>query len=545
MKHNVFSIIFFSLLSFVFGISALQAKESESIYYFKAGFPQQAKKLLLQDLSSGTDVAETCFYLGEVYFGDNKPDSASYYYNQGLKADPTFLYNQVGLAKLQIKNNPSQSSQVLGDLLKGKNKKNVDLIIEIGRAYLSAGDTDLAMTYEQKAELLKNKYAAVYVLKGDIYLAKKDPGQACTNYESAIYFDKTSKVAYIKYARAYRDVNTDLAIQKLNDLKAVDPSFSLANKELAELYYSKNRFSEAQKAFGDYVASGNDTDQDLIEYAMTVLLNGDYQKCYEIAQKGLNRNPNNAVFNRFAMYSLIELKKYDEAIPYADKFFKLMDPKTLSYFDYMYDGRLLNAEKKFIDAGNAFEKAVSIDSTKTELYNLASDAYSNGNDLKSSVIAYGKYIKGIPVANLTAENYVDYGKKLYSLGTSKTVSDSEKISWLEKADSVLTKATILAPDDYRGFYYRGHTNLAMDPQYTKDIASQNYLKAMEIAKSKNDPRYNPIISSAGSQVAIYYYFHSVKTKSEADRAECRRVCNEVLSIDPGNDTCKKLLVGLK
>lgn len=547
MKFKVYSLSFLTLITLFMSVSALQAKESEGAYFFKTGFSRQAKKLLLKDLITGTaNKAETCYYLGNVYYGESMNDSASYYYNEGLKADPTFVYNQVGLAKLQIKSNAAQASETFEGLLKGKNKKNVDLMIEVGQAYLSAGLFDTAFSYETRAETLKNKYAPVYVFKGDYYLALKDPGKACENYEMAIYLDKDSKDAYIKYARAYKDVNTDLAIQKLNDLKTQDPTFSLANEELAKLYYDKNRFDEAVKAFSDYVASGNDTDQDLVEYCMALLMDGNYTKCLEIANKGLARDPNNFVFNRMAMYSLVELKNFDSAATYAQKFLSTVkDPRLISYFDYMYLGRLYQAEKKYPEAAQAFESVIKLDSTKTSLYGIVSDMYENAGDHNASIIAFEKLLKSKDPAKVTEDDYVGFGKKLYNIGTSKTITKAEQTAYLMRADSIFAKVIQMDPKDYRGYFYRGHTNVAMDPDYKNIEVAGYYIKCMEIAQEKNDPRYNPVIVSSGQQAAIYYYARFSKTKSASDKETCRKICNQVLGVDANNDTCKKLLGALK
>ena len=51
---------------------------------------------------------------------------------------------QAGVDKVKslIKTNPEQASETAGELLKGKNKKNVSLIVSVARAYLDAGKPD-------------------------------------------------------------------------------------------------------------------------------------------------------------------------------------------------------------------------------------------------------------------------------------------------------------------------------------------------------------------------------------------------------------------
>ena len=140
-----------------------------------------------------------------------------------------------------IQTNPSQAENEIGELIKGKNKKNTDLLTAISYAYLNAGKIAEAQNYLQLAQKSNKKSPEVSVLEGDIALAQKDAGKACQLYEQAIYFDPNYKEAYLKYAQVYRAANPSLAIEKLEQLKTLDPASVEADKGLAEIYYSTNK----------------------------------------------------------------------------------------------------------------------------------------------------------------------------------------------------------------------------------------------------------------------------------------------------------------
>ena len=103
--------------------------------------------------------------------------------------------------------------------MKGKNKKNVELVLAIGRAYLDAGQLEQAADYAKLAKKADYKSAIVSVLEGDIAVARKDPGTASQRYEEAIYFDPNCKEAYLKYADIYKAANPSLATGKLEELR--------------------------------------------------------------------------------------------------------------------------------------------------------------------------------------------------------------------------------------------------------------------------------------------------------------------------------------
>lgn len=545
MKCNSLFSSFLFLASFALNLSPLHAKDSEGISFYKAGFPKQAKALLMQELKANSaSSAETCYFLGNVYFGESKNDSALYYYNKGMSFGAESPLNTIGLAKLQIKANAAQAKIAIDNVLKGKNKKNVDLILEAGRAYLENGQALAANDYLERAQNITRKYAPVFVLAGDIFESKKDAGQACSMYEQAILFDVSCREAYIKYARAYRDVNTALAIEMLERLKAQDPSFSLANKELADLFYSKNNFDKASTSYGDYIASGNYDSDDLKQYAMTLLLKGDNAKSLEIAQMGLKLNAADPAFNRFAMYNLIDLKRYDEASIAADIFFNKTKDAQFSYFDYMYNGRLLSEQNKYTEAIASYEKAVKLDSTKVELWKEISDLYDKQRDAVNSVNTYEKYYTSLPAEKKSSDLLMDLGKKYYYLASPENTPIAVKNAAFAKADSIFAKVAEVEIDNYRGNFWRARANSGLDPETSKGIAKPFYEKTVEACLAKNDPRYNSIIIECYSYLGYYYLIAGEKTKSAKDAATSKDYWNKILKLDPSNSVAKRAL-GIK
>ena len=247
---------------------------------------------------------------------------------------------QAGVDKVKslIKANPEQASDAAGELLKGKNKKNVELVTSVARAYLDAGQLKEAETYLEMARKADNKAPAVSVLEGDIAFARKDIGKACQLYEQAIYFDSNYKDAYLKYAQAYKSASPSQAIEKLNQLKAIAPDCLEADKELAEVYYATNRFGKAADTYAKFIDTPVATEDDILKYAFALFLNHDFEKSLAVAQKGLQKNARHAAFNRLVMYNNVDLKRYDEAEKAADAFFNASDNADYSCLDYRYHG---------------------------------------------------------------------------------------------------------------------------------------------------------------------------------------------------------------
>lgn len=536
MKRN----FLFLILSFVVvNLFAIAPNEAQGISYYKAGFPLVAKPLLIQEYASDSLTrSQTCFYLGNIFFGENKPDSAEIYFKKGLIGKEVNVLNTIGLAMLKIKTNPKEAELEIQNVLKIKNnKRNPDYLIAAANAYLVNGLIDQAVIYQEKAKEIKSRYASTAVLAGDIELAKKNVGNACSNYELAILYDPNCEEAYIKYARAYKNVNTALAIDMLNRLKQKEPNFLLVDKELADIYYANNDFDNAAKLYASYLKSGNSNVQDLTKYAMTIFLNKDYSKSLEVTKLGLEKDPKNPAFNRLAMYNNVALTNFDEAIKYADLFFNKSTNPDISYYDYTYYGQALRATKQYDLAIEQFKKALQMDTTQVGFWKDISDMYTEKSDYVNAISAYKKYMNSLSEDKRNFDIVYNLGKLYYSLGNSTTDSTDVKKAALIKADSVFAKVVTLDPASYLGYVWRARTDFALDPESKQGLAKSYYDQTLAIVEAKADPRYNPVILECSRFLGYYYFLKKEYTQSKV-------YWNKILVIDPTNELATKAIEGI-
>ena len=452
----------------------------------------------------------------------------------------------VNQVKEMIKSNPEGAWDLTEDLMKGKNKKNVDLILALTQVYLDANKTEEMTELIEKAKKADKKDPRISLLEGDIALAKKDVGTACQLYEQAIYFDPNCYEAYLKYARAYKSASPTMAIDKLNQLKQVAgvPQDVLlqADKAMAEVYYSNNKFSDAAKAYESFIHTDVATESDIMSYAFALFMSHDFEASYEIASKGLQQNAESTGFNRLAMYNLIDLKRYEEAAKIADVFFNQLKDVNYSGLDYRYYGALLNATKDYAGAVAQFEKAYELDTASIELLQQISEAYSSNADYDKAIETYKKYCDLLPAGEKTTENIFTLAGMYYEQGTDTThVALEQRQIALQEADTLYAQVCELAPDSYAGYFYRGHTRSAMDPETTQGLAKPYYEKVVELLLAKNDPRYNRVLITCYSYLGYYYMLQG---KPE-DYAVSKEYWNKILAIDPNNALAKTALKGIE
>lgn len=452
--------------------------------------------------------------------------------------------------KTLIKTNPQQATQEANNLVKGKNKKNVTLILAIGRAYLDEKNITEAQKYLALAQKVNLKDPLVSIFEGDIALEQNDPGTAAQKYDQAIYFDKNCFEAYLKYAKVYRGANPTEAINKLEELKSVDPSQAAnVDKTIAKIWYQKNQFQKAADSYEKFINTPTADEEDLTRYATALLFAHHPEKSLEIAKRGLEKSPRSAVFNRIMMYNYMDMAvkssnqndaqtNWDNAEKSANALFNASDSATYSFHDYRYYGSILNAQKKYKDAIDAFKNALKNagdqdDKTRLALDKEIASTYGQMEDYSNAISYMKQYIDSIGTENVTDEDYIAIGK-FYD---SKGVQTKSKDDYMA-ADSAFAKAAEMNLEGYRANLYRARTNSRIDETSEKGLAKPYYEKVVAVLAAKNDPRYNDILIEAYRYLGYYSLIKKQNTIS-------KEYWNKILALDPSNATAKKALSGLK
>lgn len=533
-KLLLFVILINSILFSAFAVE--ESKKGIEFYRFEAMEP--AKIILLNSYRSSANKAEVCYYLGEIYFTEGKRDSADYYFRQGLAANPDYALNEVGLAKLQFKNNQTIADASLKKIA-DKNKKKPDVLVAVAKAYSQNGMKAKALENIENVKKINVKYAEAYVLEGDIYTADKDYGKASGAYEQALLFDPNCKEAYVRYANIYTTIKPKLSIEILERLIAIDPQFPLSQRAVADAYYNAGQFGKAVDAYSKYAASEYSSPADLSKYASILFYSGNYEKSSEIVLSALKKNPNDFVMNRLLMYNHFEQKKYTEGLAVAEKFMNMKGKQDFIYLDYIYYGRLLHKNKKMNEALVQLEKARETDPAKIVVYKEIADVYESKGEYDKAIDYYEIFMKeGADQVSVT--DHFMLGRCLYSAGTSVTATDKEsqakKIEYFTKADGFFAYVAEKSPSSYLGSLWRARANSAIDPESEQGLAKSHYEAALVILNDNNNKNVKETIECY--RYLGYYYL--IKN----DKATSKSYWNKILELDPTNETAIQALKGI-
>ena len=542
---NIRKTLLTTTLFFAGTATALLADNGKAIEFYKTGRIEPAKAMLLQNLATGAgDKAEAPYYLGEIYKDANQLDSAAYYYGVGKAADPANLMNSIGELSLLKLKNPTAADQQFEALLSNKlNRKNPDLPSLYVAAAAAYKDRPIkAEEFLNKAKAMDKKLASIYVLEADMQAANKDYNGAAANYEQAITFDPNCKEAYVKYARIYAPINSEVAAEVLNRLLAHDPSSAVAHRELAEIYYKDGKLLKAAEAYAEYINDAHVSTSDYARYATILFFKGDYAKSKEIVEQALPKTPRDLVLNRLMFYNDFELGKKEAARSEADKFFNAgYEAADFIGQDYLYYGRLLIQDKQFQQGIAQLQKALELDPGKIELYQEIGSAYEGMNDYDNAIANFSLYIQKAPEDQVQVADYFNLGKAAYYAGsemdTTAALYHTKRAAYFAKADSMFSFVAEKVPDSYLGHFWRARVNSALDPETDQGLAKPFYEKTIEVldAKGDGDPR---IYIECYSYLGYYYYV-------KEDIENSKIYWEKILAIDPTNEIANRAMSGLK
>ena len=327
----------------------------------------------------------------------------------------------------------------------------------------------------------------------------------------------------------------------LNKLIEMDPEYTVAYGELADVYYKNEEFAKAADAFSKYVNVETSDMKDLARYATLLYFSGDQDKALELVTKVSQREPNNTVLRRLNMYINYDKGDYAKSLELAKTLMgQVEDSSKLITRDYMYFARTLSKNDLHQEAAEVFEKAVNMDTARVELLKEMGSEYEAVKDYDKAIGAYKRYID--QAKDVKLNDYFNLGKVYYTAGASirptedgvvMTESDSMRmVDYLKGADSLFAHVVEKAPESYLGYLFRGRANWAIDNPQAPKLAKPFYEQA--IAVMEKDPQKN----AAGLIEA--YRFMGVHYIGLEDYPASLEYWKKILELNPDNAEAKRM-----
>ena len=409
-------------------------------------------------------------------------------------------------------------------------KKDEKALVALGNLYLSQRNYDAATTIAQ--DIVTNKRfngSQAYVLLGDIAALKDsigNAGDAAAQYQAAISLDAHNISAYERFAKVYRHVNSKVAVEKLEELRKVEPNYPV-EATAADILMGDGKYGEALSWY-DKANRANLTEGNFYNYGFAAYVLQEYAKALDIVQSGIQKFPGSEYISRVGMMAATSKELYTDALNYANTLFAGKSKKVAN--DYLVYAKALAGNKQFDQAYQAIDKAKELDPNNISAIKALADVYVlHGNEDKA-LEAQQEYLQKNPNANSAdfaslASTYVQKAEKL---------TGEEKKAILTKAMNVYERMIEKFPSisDWIWLNQANVANMLNDPDKVAEI----YQKVVEFEEAK--PSLNADQKSYLENV--YYglgYYNSKKGNEEV----AKEYYNKVLKVNPDNEYAKKAL----
>ena len=433
-------------------------------------------------------------------------------------------------AALQAIKSKAPNTAELAKVAYKKNKKNAEALVKIGRAFYEQKDTANAAQfarYANEAGKPKYQYAPAYLLLGDIESAYgTDGGKAAGFYNQAINFDPKNPEGYKKWAMVYRKISPKQAAQKLQDMKAQCPNEDI-DAITAHIYMlagdEKQAYENYMKADINKLDKGN-----LNEFVRCSYFTGHFEDALRAAEAGIKLEPRNPTFNRLAMFSNYELKKYEAAKNYIYKYFNETDSAKFSEYDHFYTALIYQALEDNSNAYQQFDKALELvnDSSMIKRWAIlktVSDSYLKDKEFENAIKYYNEYLACKPDVNFDdheglANIFAKYGDAV----------PEKKAEYIQKAVELFRAAGEKFPIQQVYATYMAANNVnKLDDNMKNSLAKPDYLKLIQLLSSKAD-------RTKGEDTMLKTAYHYMMFNSYINKkvADAKDFADKILAIDP-------------
>ncbi|MCX8677084.1 MULTISPECIES: hypothetical protein [unclassified Apibacter] len=512
----------------------------EGIKYLESDQYSKAKNTF-EKLAAQSPSADNYYYLGAYYLSISKPDleMASQYFNKGLALDPKSDLNKIGLATIKLyQGKKSEANAEFESIAKGSKYKNADVLFQISKAYQlftnkpESTDYDKSIEYGQKLlDLVKNKdKSEYYIVLGNAYFEKKDPGKAVSNYTKALGIAADKSIPYALIGNIWGRTNGQgkLAAENFDKAIAANPNYPLTYKYLSDFNVRSGNYNEAFKNLQKYISlSGNNDAETQFELAKVSYFIKDYAKSLDLLTRNWNDISDPLKFKLKAL-DLIENSDFSEAYKNINQYLQTIPESKREGSDYGVLGKI---QASLLKTANGQEKE---ELTKTAILNLTK-AIGHGDktyDYQSILLSLQPGAK--TEASIT-------NPKIEALKKSVAADAKDTTSWynlaLEQYEAKDYLGSVaswdqlisLIPTWEVAYAGKGMALYAYDSSDKSGLTAQAFQKYIDMVEPKKEYSANE-----KAYLAIAYTFFAYKEYHEGNKDKAETYLKKTLSVDPQN-----------
>ncbi len=472
--------------------------------------------------------ADLYYYLGYAQLKNNQLDAAAKSFDSGIAKNPKEAINYAGKGHLALlQNNAAEAKINLDKALKLSKSKKVPVLKAVAEAYLTqpqrAGE---AVALLLKAKSIKDD-GEVEILLGDAYLAQNQAGSAVSAYENAAAMDAKNGEPYYKIGMIYTRVNPAMSQQSFEKAVAVDPEFTYAYDELADIYYQQKEADKAVAAAEKFRQLSSDPEKIKMRLAFIYVMQGEYAKGNQLFEELVAKDDAKPIVYRYYIKSLQATKDSTDSITSAtvsERFLTTAKPEDITPKDYIELGKLYIALGNDSLGESQLTKAVQLDPKSQEAAQAQAEIYYKNKKYSEAADAYKRLVA---VKEKPSPNEF--------LNMARAYSMTEQY---QQADTVYTQLVEQYPTNIQVTVEAARVKANIDSTQEAGLAKPLYEKVLELANAAPEKNKTFIIES-------YKYLGSYYAISEGNLAKGKEYFQKVLALNPADQQAKEVLEAIR
>ena len=463
---------------------------------------------------------------------------------------------------------PEKANKVFTQLTKKIKNKKEDLVA-VGTYFLEHNEYQGAKQCAEAVYKSDPTYIPGLMFSGEVFMKAQSWGEAGQKFDEVLAIDPVNVPALKRNAFVYKNVNPHVAIDALNKIKEIDPSYIDADRNLGDIHYKLNDYKEAVKCYSAYYAAAPKEEGKLdigscenylqALFSMSGQDDTNLDKMIEVAGVLQPLAPNDILIPRmdfFAKYKKIELSiDYDGALAAAEQAASYIKNKQFAdsvyfYMDYDFAAQLAKEQSNYAEAIQYFELAVKdleakfpeiTDDKKKEenvnkrgsYYYEISNLYVRNKQAEQGIEVFHKYLELLGDKADVSDRYM-LGTKYLAAYQQQDITPEKKADLFAKADEAF-KAVIESGAENRlpivlAYQQRARLNNT-DSQKPLDIVRDYYAKVIE---ESNAPEVEAKAKNARFEACryLFFYYVAIDTPNKEEATKYAEIAKGINPEDP-------------
>lgn len=488
----------------------------------------QAVAVMERSINQYPKKGELYYYLGYAQLKNNEYEAAAKSFDMGITKFRKVAINYAGRGHLEmLKKQQSVAENHLNQAVQLSKSKNVAVLKAVANAYLTE-KTNVSKAYAllQKAKSIHND-AEIEMLRGDALIMQNQGGAAASAYEHASLLEPSNGKPYYKLGLLYARVNPVLSQQSFEKAVTVDPHFTAAYEELADMYYQQKEPQKAVAAAEQFRQLSSDPEKIKIRLAFIYIMNGEYAKANALFKEQLEKDDVKPLVYRYYIRSLQATGLHEDSVESANisnQFLANASPDDISAND------MVDLAQLYLAMGNdslgeaQLKRAIEFDPQSTNAAQLHAEILYKSKRYAEAAEAYEKLVdvKDNPSPN-------EY------LNMARAYSITEQY---EEADTVYEKLVEKYPTNIQVAIESARVKANIDSAQDDALAKPLYEKVIELGEAAPDKYKNYMIEA-------YKYMGSYYALQEGNVAKGKAYFEKVLSLNPADSQAKEVLDAIR